>query len=209
MFGNKSILICMSLSPTYQSDTRIVTLLEDWAREVNVTTFYPSSGDTQVGRDKAVQLAMYMRPRPEYILFIDYDVLPRFSTLKKLLGHDKDIISGVYPMSQKCKIEWCLSKEEPFKAMRYEDLPNNPFKAKTICNGIMLVKTEVFDNLEWPYWDKDFKEGMLKTGEDIYFCAKAREAGYDLWVDPKLKCSHFKLVDLLGIARNYKKGNKQ
>ena len=50
----------------------------------------------------------------------------------------------------------------------------------------------------------------LKTGADIYFFDKARAAGYDLWVDPKVKCGHFRMVDLLGVVKNYVlKGNKQ
>ena len=209
MFGNSPTLVCMPLSPTYRADVRIIAQFEEWARDINVNTIYPPSGDTQIGRDKGVMTAMYMRPRPTHILFVDWDVLPRQTTLKKLLEHDKDIISGVYPISQKCGINWCLSKEDPFVPMPLTELPDNLFKAKTICNGIMLVKTEVFDNLKWPYWDKEFSCGKLVTGEDVYFCEKARKAGYDLWVDPKLKCSHFKIVDLLGIAKNYMKGNTQ
>ena len=87
--------------------------------------------------------------------------------------------------------------------MPINDLPDNPFKAKTVCNGIMLVKMEVFDKLEWPYWRSEYVVGQIVTGADIYFCRKAKAAGYALWVDPKLKCNHFKMVDLLGIAKTY------
>ena len=69
--------------------------------------------------------------------------------------------------------------------------------------GICLIKTEVFDNIEWPFWRNGLAFGQKTIGEDVYFCKKLREAGYDLWVDPKLKCGHFREVDLLGVAMNY------
>ncbi len=203
MFKAEHILVGMPLTPNYQVDSRVVSQLEVWNSKDGIHTYYPSSCATELGRDKIVEMAMYMRPRPTHILFVDYDVLPRKNTLNKLLEHDKDIISGVYPTIQNCEISWCLSREEPFVSMPINDLPNNPFKAKTICNGMMLVKTEVFDKLKWPYWKNEFNQGALKTGEDIYFCQKARAAGYDLWVDPHIKCNHFKTVDLLGIAKLY------
>ena len=196
------VLVGCPLSPTFRADARVVGLLEGW-RGKNVITYYPSSGATEMGYDKIVQFAKRLIPRPTHILFVDYDVLPRHSTLTKLLEHDKDIISGVYPAIRKSKLYWCLSREEPFGLMDIGDLPNNPFKVSVACNGMMLVKTEVFDKIEWPYWRTDFRPNGTKLGADVYFYDKAKAAGYELWVDPKLKCTHFKMVDLLGIVKNY------
>ncbi len=202
------VLVGMPLAPNYQSDVRIITLLEAWNHNCNVETFYVASPHTELGRDRIVLYAQQRVPRPSHILFIDHDVQPRYTTLKKLLAHDKDVVSGVYPLNRQCETAWCLSREEPFKAVPINDLPNNLFKAKTISNGMMLIKTEVFDKLKWPYWKNEFVFGKKTIGEDVYFCKKLRGAGYDLWVDPKIKCGHFRTVDLLGVAMN-KKGNKQ
>ncbi len=204
------VLIGCPLSPTFRADARTIGMLESW-RSKNSITYYPSSGATEIGYDMIVDFAKRMiEPKPTHILFVDYDVLPRYNTLIKLLEHDKDIISGVYPAMQKFKVSWCLSREKTFKLMDIEDLPGNPFKVQVACNGMLMVKMEVFDKLEWPYWRTDYENTGKKTGADIYFFDKAKAAGYDLWVDPKVKCGHFKMVDLLGIAKNYvMKGNKQ
>lgn len=200
---NAFILVGCPLPHSFRADARVVSMLEAW-KSSDVLTYYPISSAAEQGQDMIVEFANHMQPRRfTHILFVDYDVLPRPKTLLKLLEHDKDIISGVYPTIQKCKISWCLSRDEPFKTMPYNDLPNNPFKASVICNGMMLVKMEVFDKLEWPYWRSEYIKGNIVTGADVYFCRKARAAGYDLWVDPKLKCNHFKIVDLLGIAKLY------
>lgn len=203
------VLIGCPLSPTFRADARTIGMLEAWQSK-NVLTYYPSSGAAEVGYDMIVSFAKRLTPKPTHILFVDYDVLPRSNTLAKLLEHDKDIISGVYLTIQKFNITWCLSREDPFKLIDINDLPNNPFKVMCACNGMLLVKMEVFDKLEWPYWKTEFEPCHTKTGSDIYFFNKAKAAGYDIWVDPKVKCGHFKMVDLLGIAKTYiLKGKKQ
>jgi hypothetical protein len=206
-FKDAFVVVGCPLSPTFRADARTIGMLEAW-RAKNVVTYYPSSGAAELGYDMIVSFAQRIQPKPTHILFVDYDVLPRYNTLQRLVEHDKDIISGVYPTIQRFKLSWCLSREEPFKLMEISDLPDNPFKVHVACNGMMLVKMEVFDNIEWPYW-KTVNEKIpdtdktLKTGADIYFCEKAKAAGYDLWVDPKIKCGHFKMVDVLGIANTY------
>ena len=210
MANDNIILVGVPIPPNFRADARVVGMLEAWRAYKNVITYYPSTGSAEAGQTKIVWVAKHMIPRPTHILFVDYDVLPRTNTLMKLVEHDKDIISGVYPTIQKCEVGWCLSKEDPFVPMPIEDLPNNPFKAASISNGMMLVKMEVFDRIKWPYWKSESdEEGVVTLGADLFFFQKARAAGYDLWVDPKLKCNHFKTVDLLGIAKNYMKGNTQ
>ncbi len=196
------VLVGCPLSPTFRADARLIGLLESWQSK-SVVTYYPSSGASEVGYDMIVKFAQRLKPRPTHILFVDYDVLPRHNTLKKLLEHDKDIISGTYPIVQKFKLSWCLSRKKPFELMEIKDLPKDPFKAHVASNGMLLVKMDVFDNIEWPYWRNKYFEDGVKTGADIYFFEKAAAAGYDIWVDPKLTCGHFKMVDLLGIAKNY------
>ena len=208
LFAGRPVLVGMPLAPHHQSDTRIISLLEAWDRKVGVETYYVPSPHTALGRDKIVMYAKKRIPRPSHILFVDHDVLARPNTLKKLMEHDKDVVAGVYPMMQNCKLSWCLSREETFTGLPIDDLPNNPFKTKFIGCGIMLVKMEVFDNLPWPYWKDIFMPGRKLVGEDLYFCQLLRKKGYDIWVDPKIKCNHFRTVDLLGIAMNYVKGKK-
>ncbi len=207
LFRGRPVMVGVPLAPDHKIDIRISSMIEVWDRRLEVESHYAATDNVTVGRDKIVQMAKYRIPRPSHILFIDYDVLPRRNTLEKLLAHDKDIVAGVYPMIQKCKISWCLSREEHYKPLPIEELPDNLFKTKFVGCGMMLVKMEVFDKLEWPYWKNEFKPGIKSLGEDLYFCMKARNAGLDIWVDPMVKCSHFRLVDLLSIA--LKKGKIQ
>jgi len=210
-FRESFIVVGCPLPGSFRADARVIGQLEAW-RSKNVITYYPSSGAAEIGYDRIVKFARSIEPKPTHILFVDYDVLPRPSTMKKLFEHDKDIVCGTYPAVRKNKIEWCLAKDrnaKKFGLMGIDDLPKNLFKVDIGSNGMMLVKMEVFDKIEWPYWRTQYEEDGSKIGADVHFFDKVKEAGIDVWVDPKLTCSHFKMVDLLGIAKNNSKGNTQ
>ena len=51
--------------------------------------------------------------------------------------------------------------------------------------GAVLIKMSVFDKIQQPYF---VMEGEL--GEDYYFCAKAKKAGFDIWVDTGSVVAH-------------------
>ncbi len=211
MANKYRILVGVPIPKSYMCNARLIAQIESWHVLDGVETYYPATDSPEDGQHKIVDFALYVKPKATHILFIDYDVLPRPNTLKKLLAHDKDIISGAYPMYQSKKIEWCLSMDDPFRAIQFDDdimWQSNPFKAKIISNGLMLVKVEVFENLKKPFWKTLFTDDVTSRilGADLYFFRKAREAGYDLWVDPKIKCEHNRVVGLLAMARNYMKG---
>jgi hypothetical protein len=79
-------------------------------------------------------------------------------------------------------------------------------RAKRVATAFMMVRREVFEQLveahpEWNYYDEstnrtlsamfDFKvtdEGYI--GEDFLFCDRARELGFEVWIDPTISLGH-------------------
>lgn len=200
-YMGRSILVSTPLGMDYKIDSRLKEILSLWEyRTERVEIHHPVSKSPEIGRDMTVQYAKYKIPKPTHIMFFDADVLPRKNTLDRLMKMDKDIVTGVYPMTQNGNLKWSVSKDEPFSGIEDEDLPRNPFKVCSAGNGVMLVKYEVFEALEWPYWKNVLVPGGIEMGEDIYFCKKAGEAGYDIWCDPLVKCDHTKYVGLMNIV---------
>jgi len=87
-------------------------------------------------------------------------------------------------------------------------------KATRVATAFMCIRREVLETLvnthpEWSYYDNrtdrtlnavfDFKvteEGYM--GEDFLFCDRAREAGYEVWIDPTIKLGHMGVQEYLG-----------
>lgn len=122
-----------------------------------------------------------------HLLFVDSDMLFPPSALKQLLGHNKDII-GVEYNKRKFPLETVTAYLPDVEKSETE-----PFKVSIAGTGLMLIKLSVFDD---PKLDKNWfsfgrnAEGQNVIGEDGWFCLNARNAGYDIFVDPSIKVLH-------------------
>lgn len=128
----------------------------------------------------------------DWVLYLDDDQVLAPDTLTKLLARDKDIVSGLY-----------VARAAPFQPHVYdiEDekgwckfRPLTPgskglVKVKAVGAGCMLVKTEVFRKMERPWWrlGQIIMDGW---GDDLNFCHRAREAGFEVWADLEIAVGH-------------------
>ena len=81
--------------------------------------------------------------------------------------------------------------------------------------GCCLIKMEVFEKIKMPYFlwayyeNKNNKEQPFNwLGEDIYFCEKAKAAGFKVWLEPKVICSHFSTIPI-GPRHFYEESKRQ
>ena len=83
-----------------------------------------------------------------------------------------------------------LEDGDIFGKITMTDLPQEPFKCFALGTGCMLIKMSVFDKIEKPYfyYGDAGQEGLMS--EDVYFCDKAHQAGYDVWCDPTIEVGH-------------------
>jgi len=88
-------------------------------------------------------------------------------------------------------------------------------RAKRVATAFMMIRKEVFESLrdahpEWVYYDEkkegdktvcffDFalKDGQY-IGEDYLFCDRAREQGFEVWIDPTIKLGHMGVHEFEG-----------
>jgi cellulose synthase/poly-beta-1,6-N-acetylglucosamine synthase-like glycosyltransferase len=132
--------------------------------------------------------------RMDWVLFIDDDVLPKKDALIKLIALDKDIVSGVYFARQ--QPHWPqVFKVNKENGERYDPIwewkKDGPYEIDAAGAGFLLVKREVFNKVSLPWFKCEQDEtGRRSRGEDMYFCRKAKEAGFKIWVDPSVVLSH-------------------
>jgi hypothetical protein len=64
----------------------------------------------------------------------------------------------------------------------------------SVPTGCLMVRREVFENVERPWFQDGYIEtrgvGLHHQGEDCYFSQKVQDAGYDVYVDTRIKSAH-------------------
>lgn len=126
----------------------------------------------------------------DYLFAIDSDISFASDTLIKLLENDKDIVSGIY--IQRIADKKVLELFTDTGRLEYEDIKNEQLVSVRACGfGCILIKTEVFKNMEYPHFlYRPELDHEYAYSEDVYFCDKARELGYSVWVNPTILCKH-------------------
>lgn len=140
-------------------------------------------------RNNLVKTALDIKA--DHLLFIDADMRFPKDTLKILMDHDKDII-GVNATTRSEPVKptaknMHINEDGSIDWMPiYSNAKTGIEKADGIGCGVMLIKRKVVEELEEPYFYFEQLPGNKILGEDIYFCIKAKDAGFDTWVDHDL-----------------------
>ncbi len=183
---NEKVFIGIGCTDTVKADTlaSVAGILIKSAGKV--TTFsMRKGGDIVSARTWLVREAL--KHKATHILFVDSDMSFPPDTLEKLLAHDKDIV-GVEYFRRK------LPLEPVFEPLEGAD-PEKLYKAGFAATGLLLIKTSVFNSELRPLKEPWFcfgrnKEGEVVIGEDVWFCNTARDAGFEVWIDPTVKTMH-------------------
>ena len=136
----------------------------------------------------------------DYIMWIDSDQVFEPNDFFKLLEHDKGIVSGLYLRKPQgdtlddIPIEFACFNEDG--KMLYTNEVNGELR-KVWSNGMgwMLIKKGVFEKIEYP-WFGPIIEGLGFHGEDVSFQLRAKDVGFDSYVDTSIVVGHEKEVVL-------------
>ena len=125
-----------------------------------------------------------------HVLFIDADMYFHPEVVDILLKRDKDII-GVATNYRSLPLTTTVKVADTEGNLVGKEYPDKLFTCYAVGTGFMLIKTSVFKKIPHPWFflESD-EEGNMKTGEDVWFCKKAREMGYEIWCDPTVVVKH-------------------
>lgn len=162
-------------------------------RKGRVGVFAPNSYCVDASRNMIVEHAL--ENNYDYIFWVDSDMIVPKDGLLNLLSTGKDIVCGA------CSYKIIGCKDAVAKRLNdeglYMDIPLKEVReAKELIEldatgfGCVLTKVDVFRKIPAPWfvYKPDF-------GEDIYFSIKARENGYQLWLDPRVRLGHIGKVN--------------
>lgn len=191
--------------PTSESLWRLSTL----GHEVD---YKPRSGyGCAMARNRIAADAL--NARYDHVLMVDNDIALPSDALKCLLEHDADVALGYYlnryargenkyTTLYKPGFGWRMYEDSELKELR--DAGKHAIAVKGGGLGCALIKTEVFEHLEFPWFEwKDlcYEDGWAPSvyecsdrfdsgGEDIEFCNACRAAGIEIVADTRVACGH-------------------
>lgn len=126
-----------------------------------------------------------------HLLWVDSDHVWPADTLIRLLAHGKDIVGCLH-----------RTRMPPYHQVgQLMDGDIDPctagglHEAVTLGHGLLLVSRKVYEAVEAPWYRETSDPSLAGTdridpdnvdgdiSEDVYFCLKARQAGFSLWAD--------------------------
>jgi len=179
-----------------------------------------STGAIDMAREKTVQDAL--PADPEWLLFLDSDVVPPVDVFARLRRHDKPVVSALYYVDGEMPkpAAWLLDEDDKPTTVGVNDQGNlivdddgDPkilqpgadglFRVGAIGLGCALVHSSVFEEIDKPWfrwtkgyekhpWDLRHERGQPGVSEDFFFCHRLAEAGYDIHLDTSVTCAHEK-----------------
>lgn len=158
--------------------------------------FVLAEGGYTISENRTYIAIQAMKHKCTHIFSVDDDQIFPPDTLKRLMAHGKEIVG----CDIKSKVLPLQSHVEPFnmaeltmtqRLLGDTGLPKEFFECKNIGTGVILIKTEVFEKIEKPWFNMTtYPNGLTSMGEDYWFCGQARKAGYKIWCDPTIKIYH-------------------
>ena len=138
-------------------------------------------------RNKLAKAAIAMNA--DWTMWFDSDMIFQPDTMLRLLDHNAPIVSGAYfrrsPPYHLVAYNKCDAEKREWSDL---PLPTDTVKCEGVGFGCILVKTEVLFNVAAKF--RTWFEPTNGFGEDLAFCWRARQCGYDILLDPKISCGH-------------------
>ena len=126
----------------------------------------------------------------DYLLSVDSVIIMPNDALEKMLAHDKDLVSGIY--RQRLPVQTLEVYDAAMRNIPPEQLPQNQLIRIGGCGfGCVLVKQKVFTDIGYPQFEYHSAINHNDTfSEDVDFCKKATEKGFELYADTSIICDH-------------------
>jgi len=172
-------------------------------------------GDGNLPRARTNQFGVWRheyetQDRCDYFMILDDDISWDPQAIDILIEDDKPIVGGIYTF--KTDNPNYLGKACTRFFDRQEVYSDKPFQVRWLNGGFILVKAETLLTMinAYPELVVDFPSennplGIKETwalwlpaiherkflGEDWAFCQRAREIGFDIWADLRIKLIHW------------------
>lgn len=165
--------------------TRLIKRLDEDGIDYDVA--YQGATLVYVGRDKLANKAM--NECYTHMLWLDSDMIFTEDLLDDLMYSGKPFVTGIAHGRRAPHVS-CIFKEIWPRVDRYEgcDYPSQAFKIGGCGFACVLIETEIVRNVYNKNGTAFFP--MRELGEDLAFCKRATDMGYEIWAEPSVRLGH-------------------
>lgn len=183
-----------------------VTMLS-WFREAQEGGYnlsvYPTMNVVPVDNARNEIVREFLKSDCTHLFFVDSDTIPPVNAIKKLLAADKPIVSALTPIVEHDEARKNDSNGfyRKLNAVGEHGKHLNEYVGLVPIIGAggscILIRREVFEKMQYPWYRFQYQDDNGKetiVGEDIYFTAMAKSAGFQPWAETSVICKHNKPI---------------
>lgn len=187
----KKILLAIPTARNIEADTfkSIYDLYVPDGYEVTYQHFYGYN------IDQVRNLIAHWAEKFDYLFSVDSDIVLPKDSLAKMLQHNVPMVSGVYIQRKPGQVIpeiYQPNDHGGVSNVQWDSINGKGLTEIAGCGfGCVLIKSEVIKAIGYPQFVYKSAINHADTvSEDVYFCAKAREKGFKIFVDPSIVCNH-------------------
>lgn len=165
--------------------TKFAVAPYDGKKQVDLTII-KGSNLTEM-RTKLVSRAMSMNAT--HILWLDSDMKFPPDTIARLLNHNEPIVGCNYPQKEITARPTAYCDCDDYVGPLFTTAESHGLQEVAhVGMGVLLTEVGVFERLDLPFFhfEPQAPDFVATCGEDVYFCRKARAAGFKIYVDHDL-----------------------
>jgi hypothetical protein len=166
------IAMCVPSHGSWHADMAVS--YADIARTTKHEVLMLSQIGSQITHQRNELVKRALELNADYMFWMDSDISAPATALDELMSAHRAIVGCIY-----------CSKIPPHPMVgTLVEGKGRMREALMLGGGMMLVNTNVYRNLKWPwYFEVPHVAKEIIQSEDVSFCFKAREYGYHVWCD--------------------------
>lgn len=174
-----------------QSMAFFAQVKSDVPKHIDVQMVYSSN----LAENRHILVSKAFQFNASHMLFWDSDIKAPPDCIVRLVNHHLPIVAINYSKKEPEARPTAYIDTDTYTGPCWTQKQHTGLQSVSSCGfGLMLIETSVLQTMKTPLFQftQSGPEGIQTETEDVFFCRKAREAGFDVVIDHDLskRCAH-------------------